>query len=457
MSCWNPDIIKRYGGHGPRYTSYPAASSFHEEITDQDYRDALADGNNAKRALSLYMHIPFCEHVCYYCACNRIVTGDKRIAEPYLETLLKEMTLKSALIDSQRPVVQMHWGGGTPTFFDDAQLTRLMHQTGRLFHLLDQDRGDYGIEVDPRTVTSSRLSLLRGLGFNRLSFGVQDLDPRVQQAVNRVQPFETILALFRSARDFGFRSINADLIYGLPWQSETSLARTLEQLGALDPDRISLYNYAHLPSRFKVQRQIDETTLPSPSEKLRMLTRAGSMLEEMGYQLIGMDHFAKPDDALAQAQRDGTLCRNFQGYSLHGDADLVGVGVSSISQLGTLYAQNARQIDDWQMSLNQARFPVRQGYRLDQDDELRRDLIMTLLCGMQLDLEQFGQHWQIDAANYFRAELDSLRPLLADGLVTFDGRLLQITEMGRLAARAVAMVFDRYQTPQTATRFSRII
>lgn len=457
MSAWSTDIIQRYGGPGPRYTSYPPAHCFHEEVTHQDYLDALGAGNAERRPLSLYMHLPFCEHVCYYCACNRIVTGDKRLATPYLDTLLAEMAQKSALVDSQRPVVQIHWGGGTPTFLDDGQLTRLMHQTGRRFRLLDNDRGDYGIELDPRTVTRSRISLLRGLGFNRVSIGVQDLDARVQQAVNRVQPYDSVREVVDAARDFGFRSTSVDLIYGLPWQSESSLARTVEQLLALRPDRISLYNYAHLPARFKVQRQISEAALPAPMEKLRMLVRAGDLFADAGYVFIGMDHFALPSDAMAMAQRSGTLHRNFQGYSLYGNADLLGMGISAISQIGALYAQNHRQIDTWQSAVQNDEMPVAQGYVLDRDDQIRRDMIMSLLCHLEVDLAAFDDRWAIQTTHYFADELAALAAFERDGLVRRDGRRLHLTDSGRLAARAVAMCFDRYHSPADTVRFSRII
>ncbi|HAJ42623.1 MAG TPA: oxygen-independent coproporphyrinogen III oxidase, partial [Alcanivorax sp.] len=295
MTVWNPDLIRQYGGPGARYTSYPAATRFHEEVSLGDVQRSVAAGNRAHRNLSLYCHIPFCASVCYYCACNRVITANRERALPYIAHLKTEIRQKAALIDRQRPVVQMHWGGGTPTFLSDAQITELVYELARYFHLLEDDRGDYAIEIDPRTVDRARLGLLRGLGFNRLSLGVQDLDPRVQQAVNRVQPVAMIRRVFEDARAFDFHSINADLIYGLPWQSETSLAHSLEQLIALRPERISLYNYAHLPARFKIQRQIPERTLPSPEEKLAMLVRAGGMLQEAGYELIGMDHFALPD------------------------------------------------------------------------------------------------------------------------------------------------------------------
>jgi oxygen-independent coproporphyrinogen III oxidase len=457
MTNWNTDLIRRYGEQGPRYTSYPTALQFHEEVTADDYWQALEQGNLAHKPLSLYLHIPFCQHVCYYCACNRVVTADTRRADEYHKRLLRELTMKAQRVDRQRPVVQMHWGGGTPTYLSDAQMTELVYHTARQFTLLEDERADYSVEIDPRTVTQARVGLLRGLGFNRASLGVQDLDPRVQQAVNRVQPYEMVRDVFGWLRDFGYRSINADLIYGLPWQSESSLTRTVEQLIELRPERISLYNYAHLPARFKVQRQISEQTLPSPDEKLRMFARAGTLLEQAGYILIGMDHFALPSDALAQAQDSGTLHRNFQGYTLHGDADLIGFGTSAISALGNFYGQNTKSIEQWQSDIDEDRLPLERGCQLSWDDQIRRDLITTLLCQMRLDLDALSSRWGIDARTYFGSELMQMNRLAEDGLVEFDWHTLRLTSMGRLLARAVAMVFDRYQKDSGKRHYSRII
>lgn len=457
MTSISADLIKRYGVSGPRYTSYPSANHFHEEVSQQDYFDAIAEGNEARRALSLYFHIPFCRSVCYYCACNRIVTADQSRATAYVQQLKQEISLRAAHIDKQRPVVQMHWGGGTPTYLSDGEITELVHHIARHFHLLDADDGDYAIEVDPRTVTDKRISLLRALGFNRISLGVQDLDPQVQAAINRIQPYEQVSEVFNCARDLGFSSINTDLIYGLPRQSESSLARTLEQLLALRPERISLYNYAHLPARFKVQRQIDELTLPRPDEKLRMLTRAIDMLEGAGYLLIGMDHFALPEDELAQAQQQKRLHRNFQGYTLHGDADVIASGVSSISQIGNLYAQNWKSQDRWQADIDNGTLPLERGYILDRDEQLRRDFIITLLCQMSVDLSEFSAKWSIDTRSYFAAEWMQLLRLQQDGLVDADSQHLLITASGRPLARAVAMLFDQHLPAGQRNRYSRII
>jgi oxygen-independent coproporphyrinogen-3 oxidase len=323
--------------------------------------------------------------------------------------------------------------------------------------MLGDDEGEYAIEIDPRTVTANRVSLLRGLGFSRASLGVQDLDPRVQQAVNRMQPYEQIRDVFDWLRDFGFRSINTDLIYGLPWQSESSLARTVEKLVALRPDRISLYNYAHLPARFKVQKQINELALPAPEEKLRMFARAGSMLEEAGYRLIGMDHFALPSDELAQAQDNGTLHRNFQGYTVRGDSDIIACGMSAISRIGNLYVQNWKTIDRWQADLDDDVLPLERGYLLSEDDSIRASLINQLLCNLSLDLESFGSQWQIDATRYFADELMQLKRLEMDKLVTRTGSRIAVTDAGRLVVRAVAMLFDRTVGHSAGERYSRII
>lgn len=457
MSHWNTDLMRRYGTQGPRYTSYPSALSFHEEITPDDYARAVAEGNEARRPLSLYLHIPFCRSVCYYCACNRVVTADHRRASDYLQRLKKEITLRAQTLENTRPVQQIHWGGGTPTYLSDAEITELVYHTARHFHMLGDDEGEYAIEIDPRTVTANRVSLLRGLGFSRASLGVQDLDPRVQQAVNRMQPYEQIKDVFDWLRDFGFRSINTDLIYGLPWQSESSLSRTVEKLVALRPDRISLYNYAHLPARFKVQKQINELALPAPEEKLRMFARAGSMLEEAGYRLIGMDHFALPSDELAQAQDNGTLHRNFQGYTVRGDSDIIAYGMSAISRIGNLYVQNWKTIDRWQADLDDDVLPLERGYLLSGDDSIRASLINQLLCNLSLDLEAFGSQWQIDATRYFADELMQLKRLEMDGLVARSGSRISITGPGRLVVRAVAMLFDRTVGHSAGERYSRII
>ena len=457
MATWDKALISQYGGPGPRYTSYPPAPQFHEEISEEECSRAIAAGNAARRPLSLYVHVPFCSTGCYYCACNRIVTANRGRAAEYLSRLKQEISRRAAQVDSQRPVTQIHWGGGTPTFLSDAQITELVYYMARHFTLREDDRGDYAIEIDPRTVDQARLGLLRGLGFNRISLGVQDLDLRVQQAVNRVQPYEMIRQTMEWARDFGFKSINTDLIYGLPWQSESSLARTLEQIADLRPDRISLYNYAHLPARFKIQRQIPDMALPSPDEKLAMFVRAGRILQDAGYVFIGMDHFALENDEIAVAQRNGLLHRNFQGYTLHGDADLLGFGVSAISQIGNLYAQNMKSLSQWSDAIDQGHSPIEQGYLLDRDDQMRRDLIMRLLCDLYVDMKLFSEQWQINFPDYFVDALGAWVEFEAQGLVRVDQHRLVITDRGRLVSRALVMPFDRYTQNEARHRFSRII
>lgn len=457
MVEWNESLIHQYGGPGPRYTSYPTAPNFHGGISHQDLATAVEEGNAARRPLSLYFHIPFCSTVCYYCGCNRIVTANKARAGEYLQHLKHEIRMRAAMVDQRRQVTQIHWGGGTPTYLSDAQMTELVYDMARHFNLREDDRGDYAIEIDPRTVDRSRLGLLRGLGFNRVSLGVQDLDTDVQTAVNRIQSWEMIRDTMRWARDFGFRSINLDLISGLPRQSEASMRRTLEKIIPLKPERISLYNYAHLPDRFKVQRQINSAELPSAEEKVRMYARAGAMLQDAGYRFIGMDHFALESDEMAVAQNNGLLHRNFQGYSLHGDADLLAMGVSAISQIGNLYVQNEKNITQWQSRIENGEIPIEKGYLLTTDDQMRRDLIMRLLCDLNLDIPAFEQRWEIRFADTFAEALQRWHLFADQGLVSLSAEHLKITEQGRLVSRALVQPFDRYINQQEAVKYSRIL
>lgn len=451
------DLLRRYDVAGPRYTSYPTANCFHEEFTADDYRAACARSNASRRPLSLYLHIPFCATVCYYCACNRIVTGDRSRSRDYLDLLKEEIRMQSDLFDRARPVEQLHWGGGTPTFLSAAEMTELMYHTARHFHLLDGDRGEYSIEVDPRTVDEAGVGLLRGLGFNRLSLGVQDFDPAVQKAVNRVQSFDQVRTVVEAARGYAFRSISFDLIYGLPRQSAESFARTLEQVVALAPDRLSVFNYAHLPTRFKTQRQIDELELPSAAEKLRILDGTIRRLLDAGYVHIGMDHFARPDDELAVALRNGRLQRNFQGYSIGRGTDLVGLGLSSIGQVDNTYAQNAKAMSQWEDALRAGRLPLERGMQVSAEDEVRRQVIMDLACRGEADLAAAARTLG-EGAQFFAGELARLEQARADGLVESDGSLLRITPRGRLLVRNICMVFDRHlgDTARPGT-FSRVI
>lgn len=438
------DLVHRYDGRVPRYTSYPTADRFHEEISARDYREACAEGNAQRRPLSLYFHLPFCATVCYYCACNRIVTANRARAREYLDLLKEEIRLQAALFTPGRPVRQLHWGGGTPTFLSAAEMTELMHYTARHFHLLEADRGEYGIEIDPRTVDTGTLGLLRGLGFNRLSVGVQDFDRPVQVAVNRVQSVEQVQMVTETARSLGFRSISYDLIYGLPQQRVATFARTLDQVIALRPDRLSVFNYAHLPARFPVQRQIDESTLPSPAEKLEIMAETMRRLPGAGYVHIGMDHFALPGDELVAARASGELQRNFQGYSTGGGADLVGMGISSIGDIGGLYVQNERGIPAWGEALRAGFLPLARGYVPTGDDRLRRRVIMDIACRGELRFADIGREHGIDFASFFAGELRALESFQKDGIVRRTESGLVVTGTGRFLLRNVCAVFDRH-------------
>lgn len=453
------DLLRRFDVAGPRYTSYPTADRFVEAYGPDQHARALRERRESAAAngpLSLYVHIPFCESVCYYCACNKIVTRQHARAEPYLALLAREAAMYAARLGEGRMVSQLHLGGGTPTFLSDEELSGLMVMLQRHFRLAPG--GEYSVEVDPRTVTRERLSHLARLGFNRLSFGVQDFDPAVQKAVHRVQPREQVAQLVADARDLGFESLNLDLIYGLPLQTPDSFARTLDQVQALRPDRIALYGYAHLPERFKPQRRIVSADLPDGATKLAMLSASIDELTRAGYEYIGMDHFALPHDALAVAKRQGRLHRNFQGYSTQPDCDLVGLGVSAIGRVGANYAQNAKTMDEYRDLLEQGRLPVVRGLAMDRDDLARRAVIMALMCQGQLLFETIEVAWLLDFRSYFAAEMERLEAMEADGLVRIDETGIQVTPEGWFVVRAIAMVFDRYlQADRQRTRFSRIL
>ena len=460
MNVISPDLLQRFDVAGPRYTSYPTADRFVEAFGSDEYSAALAHRRSGAAAmalpLSLYVHIPFCESLCYYCACNKIITKHHERAEPYLRYLSREIDLHTAQLGTGQPVSQLHLGGGTPTFFDDRQLTELMDMLRRNFALAPG--GEYSIEVDPRTVDAQRLSVLHRLGFNRLSFGVQDFDPEVQKAVHRVQPAEQVFALVEAARGIGFESINVDLIYGLPRQTPESFQRTLAQVNQLRPDRIALYAYAHLPERFKPQRRILQADLPPAANKVSMLSASLDAFIGAGYVYVGMDHFALPNDALAVAKRQGRLHRNFQGYSTQPDCDLIGLGVSAIGKVGATYSQNAKTLEEYCDHLDQGRLPVVRGLALTRDDVVRRAAIMALMCQGELQFESIELAHLIDFRSYFAAELDALATLQEQGLVTLQPTGITVTERGWFFVRAVAMVFDRYlQADRNRARFSRII
>ena len=454
------DLLRRFDVSGPRYTSYPTADRFVEAFTAEDYKQALrlrrTGGAGMRLPLSLYVHIPFCESLCYYCACNKIITKHHDRAGPYLRYLSREVDLHVQQFGIGQAVSQLHLGGGSPTFLSDDELRELMAMLRRNFTLAPD--GEYSIEVDPRTIDASRLDALAELGFNRLSFGVQDFDLEVQKAVHRVQPAEQVFALVAAARERKFESINVDLIYGLPRQSPESFDRTLAQMAELRPDRIALYAYAHLPERFKPQRRIDALELPGAPAKVAMLARSMAAFMAAGYVYVGMDHFALPTDSLAVAKRQGRLHRNFQGYSTQPDCDLIALGVSSIGRIGATYSQNAKTLEEYYDYLDQGQFPVVRGLALSRDDLIRLAVIMALLCQGQVSFESIELAYLVDFKTYFASELTALQTLAQQGLVAVDDAGIQVTAMGWFFVRAVAMVFDRYlQTDRTRARFSKII
>jgi oxygen-independent coproporphyrinogen-3 oxidase len=456
-----PALLSRLDMQGPRYTSYPTADRFVEAFGEADYRQALqaraaGAAMGGRPPLSVYVHVPFCESVCYYCACNKVVTRHHERAAEYLDALEREIALHRELLGAQEAASQLHLGGGTPTFLSDDELTRLMGALRAAFHFVPG--AEMSIEVDPRTASPARLAHLARLGFNRLSLGVQDFDARVQQAVHRVQSFESVRDLTIAARELGFESVNMDLIYGLPLQTPDSFACTVAQVAQLRPDRIALYAYAHLPQRFKPQRRIHAAELPMAGDRLAMLTGAIDGFVAAGYEYIGMDHFALPQDTLAVAKRQGRLHRNFQGYSTQPDNDLVGLGVSAIGRIGATYSQNAKTLDEYFDALKHGRLPTQRGLALQRDDLLRRAVIMAIMCQGRLDYESIELAHLVEVPSYFAPELQRLQALQELGLVTLEPRALQVTAQGWYAVRAVAMVFDRHlQADADRGRFSRIL
>ena len=460
MTTVTRELLERFDVPGPRYTSYPTADRFVEAFGARDYELALEQRRSGPAALalplSIYVHIPFCESLCYYCACNKIITKHHERSAPYLQLLSREVDLHVRHLGRGASVSQLHLGGGTPTFFNDKELAELMAMLRRNFSLVPG--GEYSIEVDPRTVDETRLETLARLGFNRLSFGVQDFDPTVQKAVHRVQPAEQVFALVAAARRIGFESVNVDLIYGLPKQTPESFDRTLAQVTELRPDRIALYAYAHLPERFKPQRRIIAIDLPGAGHKVSMLARALASFDEAGYVYVGMDHFALPEDALAVAKRQGRLHRNFQGYSTQPDCDLIGLGVSAIGKVGATYSQNAKTLEDYEDLLDQDQLPIVRGLGVSRDDLLRRAVIMALMCQGEVLFESIESAHLIDFRSYFGAELERLEIMQDDGLVELSDTAIRVTQMGWFFVRGVAMVFDKYlQADRNRARFSKII
>ena len=452
------DLIARYEGSGPRYTSYPTADRFAEGDVLGQYLRALSlrQETRPNAPLSLYVHIPFCDTVCYYCACNKVATKDRARADQYLDYLQKEIRLVCDRFGTKPAVSQLHLGGGTPTFLTNAQLERFLRMLRDAFRFLPES--ECSIEIDPRRLNPGALELLAEHGFNRMSLGVQDLDPIVQRAVNRVQPAEMTEAVLRQGRQLGFRSINIDLIYGLPFQSTDTMRSTLETVLRWRPDRIALYSYAHLPERFMPQRRIDVTAVPSGATKLAMLKLAAETLLSAGYVYIGMDHFALPGDALTEALEQGSLQRNFQGYATQAECDLVALGVSAIGTVGTTYIQNYRALQDYYDALDRNELPLCKALTMTMDDEVRRAAIHDLLCQSEIQIAEFEARWKVDFAEYFEPELEQLESLAADGLVSVSESDIAITPRGRFLARIIAMCFDRYlREAKTHARYSKVI
>ena len=455
---FDPELLRKYDGLGPRYTSYPTADRFTEAFTSRHLVSALLGrfAEKAPQPLSLYVHLPFCDTICYYCACNKVVTRNHKRSAKYIDYVGKEVGMVSAMVSTASPVRQLHWGGGTPTFLSAEEMALLMRMLRDNFAF--SDNAECSIEIDPRKVMPATIALLAELGFNRMSLGVQDFDAEVQQAVNRVQSEAETLAALAAARENGFRSLNVDLIYGLPRQTLAGFAVTLDKVIDAAPDRIALYSYAHVPHLFKPQRQIRDAELPSSEQKLAILALAIDKLTADGYVYIGMDHFARRDDELTLAQRAGKLQRNFQGYSTHADCDLLAFGVSAIGKVGQTYSQNVRTLDDYYDWLDADALPCLRGWRLSADDSLRRDVIQSLMCQFTVDFGAIESAHDISFGDYFGPELQALEALAADGLVEVAPERITVTSRGRLLVRTVAMVFDRYlRTQQAPARYSRVI
>jgi oxygen-independent coproporphyrinogen-3 oxidase len=453
-------LIRRFDIHGPRYTSYPTADRFSPAFGADAYRQRLVrrrDGPRERQPFSLYFHLPFCSSICYYCACNKIIARDHGRSAKYLKYLAKELELQTRFLAADDDAVeQLHWGGGTPTFLSHDEMRQLMALTRRHFRLLDG--GEYSIEVDPRKVDRDTVALLAELGFNRMSVGVQDFDERVQRAIHRVQSEEETFAVIDAAREAGFQSVSIDLIYGLPNQSAAGFDRTLDRLLTAVPDRLSIYNYAHLPALFKPQRRIPESDLPTPDERLRILALAIDKLTAAGYVFIGMDHFARPDDELAVAQRAGRLHRNFQGYSTHAERDMLSFGVTSISQVGTSYGQNVKTLDEYYARLDEGILPVFRGVGLTPEDVLRRALIGSLMCHFEVVFAAFEKKYGFDFASHFSLELAELAEMEQAGLLRVEPGRIVVLPPGRMLVRAISMVFDAHlRAHRTQNRYSKVI
>jgi oxygen-independent coproporphyrinogen-3 oxidase len=461
--AFDAGLLRRYDRPGPRYTSYPTAPQFSADFGEAALREVARASHEdpIPRPLSLYVHVPFCFSPCFYCGCNRIITRDLARGRAYLDRLGHEIDLVAPLFDRDRELIQLHFGGGTPNFLDAAQLCGVIETLRGAFRFADSDDRDISVELDPRFCNPTDMPVLAAAGFNRTSLGVQDFDPKVQAAVNRIQSVEETHAIVDACRGAGMRSVNIDLIYGLPGQSLNGFRKTLDTVVAMRPNRLAVYSYAHLPHIFKPQKRIDDALLPDPDTKLALLQAAVEQLIAAGYVYIGMDHFALPDDELAVAQARGGLHRNFMGYTTHADSDLVGLGVSAISHIGNSFSQNPRDLPSWEIALDTGHLPVFRGMRMDEDDEIRADLIQSLMCQGEVRTHAFQDRHGIDFAEYFAADLQRLRPLADDGLVEIGAEAIRATPRGRLLLRNIAMCFDRY-LDQTSVidarpRFSRAI
>lgn len=450
-------LIRRFDSLGPRYTSYPTADRFHTGFTESSYIQYLQQRNQAtdKPPLSLYIHIPFCASLCYYCACNKVITKDRTKSAIYLNYLAKELQLVQQHLTTRETISQLHLGGGTPTFLSEEEMRRLMAMLRDNFDFAPD--AEISIEIDPRTVTAETLRLLAEVGFNRTSLGVQDFDEQVQIAVHRIQAYDMVEKCITQSRAVGFQSINFDLIYGLPKQNLESFSRTLDQVIALSPARIALYNYAHLPSRFKPQRRINEADLPSAEQRLQIFLMSLRRLLAEGYVYIGLDHFAKPDDSLALAVKDKSLHRNFQGYTTRADCDLIALGLSSIGKIGASYVQNLRTLDEYYAALDQNKLPVEKGFDLTVDDLLRREIIMDLMCSTSLDVPLIEKKYGIRFEEYFADELARVQPYADEGLMKIGESAVSVTAKGRMFVRAFSMVFDQYLSRQSGAKYSKLI
>lgn len=458
---FDAELLRRYDRPGPRYTSYPTAPQFRPDFGPADFSQAarLSNDDPIPRRLSLYAHVPFCFSPCFYCGCNRIITRDKARAAPYLARLVREVAMLGPLFDRDREVVQVHLGGGTPNFFSAGQIGELLESFNTHFRFSSAPSRDFSIELDPRFIEAGDIEALAFMGFNRASLGVQDFDPGVQAAVNRIQSVEETRAVIDDCRKHGFRSINVDLIYGLPLQTREGFGKTLDTVIEARPDRLAVYSYAHMPQLFRPQKQIDERQLPSPEDKLGLLQLAIEKLSAAGYRYIGMDHFALPEDDLSVAQEKGGLHRNFMGYTTHADCDLLGMGVSAISHVGDTYSQNPRDLPSWEFAIDNGRLPTWRGMQLDADDVLRADLIQQLMCQGIIDIPALEERHGIVFAPTFAEELARLEPLVADGLLEMAPDRITATSRGRLLLRIIAACFDRYlhQPQAEPARFSRAI